>query len=106
MKFTIGNQAIDAKTFEPETYTPEGSKEKLRKVKIRFGIEGQDALERYNDLERLAAKYGVVSEGSEEGTKTLWKSSPYLASWKDSSEDLGPNWYEAIWVLREKEAQY
>ena len=95
---------IDAETFEPETYTSEQSGKKLRKIKIRFLVNGEDALERYHALEKLAAKKGVISEEPDGGSRTLWKSSEYFTSFQDSNTEIGTNWYEAIWVLREQES--
>ena len=104
MKFTIGKQEIDAEAFAAESFTSEKSGKKLRKMKIKFSVEGDNALDRYNDLEKTATKYGVVSDNPDGTSKTLWKSNVYLAQWQSFPVSTGGNWYEAIWSLEEAES--
>lgn len=97
MKLTIGKETIDAEVLGRGIYKSEESGKELRELKVQFTLEGEDALDRHKTLEIYAAKRGVVSE------ETLWSGSVYLGSWQQSPPSMGPNFYEAVWTLREQE---
>lgn len=98
MELTIGEQKISAKVIEEGTYTSEKSKKELRVLKVEFGIQGVDALDRYRELGIDAVRYGVLSE-----EKVSWTTSEYCSQWQQSPAGHGPNFYEAVWILREDE---
>jgi hypothetical protein len=96
MKLSFGNESIDAHVVERGTFKSEKSGKELRELKVQFTLEGEDALDRHKALETYATK-GVGFE------ETLWMGSVYVASWQQTSPEIGATFYNAVWLLREQE---
>jgi hypothetical protein len=99
MKFSIGNQEIDAQAVSEGTYLSEKTGETLRQLTIAFTIRGINASEQYNHLVRQATKTGLITKDSD----------PEI-NW-EFYDETGTTWegqndymiYNCLWTLREKE---
>ena len=99
MKFIIGNQELDAEAVSEGTYLSERTGATLRQLTIIFTIQGRNASDKYNSLEKHAYNEGLVSADLEARWELYDVTGSTFAGWDDNLV------YTGFWVLRQQDEE-